>query len=294
MPNPTVQTVVSPLHNVNICFFGAGSMAEAILRGLTETNVADAGKITVMNRQNEGRLRELNDRYGVVPAVSPESRADALSGSDVIVLGMKPKDAAEALLSLKPLLREEQILVSLIAGLSIETMEKLIGRKQPIVRTMPNTSSTIGLGATGISFSEAVSPQGRELSLAMFDAVGMTTVVEEPLLETVTAVSGSGPAYIYYMMEAMISAGVAQGLTPEAARELTVQTVRGAAEMVRLTGEAPAELRRKVTSPNGSTQAAIETLERLQFTEAVHQAMARCAERAQEMGQAIAEQALDR
>lgn len=269
-------------------------MAEAILRGLTETQVAAPSKITVLNRQNADRLRELNGRYGVVPAITPESRIDALSSADIIVLGMKPKDAAEALLSLKPLLREDQMLVSLIAGLSIETMETLIGRKQPIVRTMPNTSSTIGLGATGISFSEAVSPQGRELSLAMFGAVGLTTVVEEPLLETVTAVSGSGPAYIYYMMEAMISAGVAQGLTQEAARELTVQTVLGAAEMVRQTGEEPADLRRKVTSPNGSTQAAIETLERQQFTEAVHQAMARCADRAREMGQAIAEQALDR
>lgn len=294
MPNPAVQTVVSPLQNIQICFYGAGSMAEAILRGLTETNVASPGKIAVMNRQNADRLRELSDRYGVVPAIGPESRGEALAGADVIVLGMKPKDAAEALLSLKPLLREDQILVSLIAGLSIETMERLIGRKQPIVRTMPNTSSTIGLGATGISFSEAVSPHGRELALAMFGAVGMTTVVEERLLETVTAVSGSGPAYIYYMMEAMIEAGVAQGLTPEAARELTVQTVRGAAEMVRLTGEAPAELRRKVTSPNGTTQAAIETLQRLQFGEAVHQAMARCAERAGELGQAIAEEALKR
>lgn len=294
MSNSAVQTVVSPLQNLDICFFGAGSMAEAILRGLTETNVAAPGKITVLNRQNADRLRELSDRYGVAAATDPDSRANALSGADVIVLGMKPKDAAEALLSLKPLLREDQILVSLIAGLSIETMEKLIGRKQPIVRTMPNTSSTIGLGATGISFSEAVSAQERELALAMFGSIGMTTVVEEPLLETVTAVSGSGPAYIYFMMEAMISAGVAQGLTPEAARELTVQTVRGAAEMVRVTGEAPAELRRKVTSPNGTTQAAIETLERLQFPEAVHQAMARCAERAGEIGQAIADQALER
>lgn len=294
MTNQAVQTVVSPLHNVHIAFYGAGSMAEAILRGLTETGVADAGRITVMNRQNADRLRELNDRYGVVPAIDPDSRDRALAEADVIVLGMKPKDAAQALLALKPALREDQILVSLIAGLSIGTMERLIGRKQPIVRTMPNTSSTIGLGATGISFSEAVSAQGRELALAMFGAVGMATVVEEALLETVTAVSGSGPAYIYYMMEAMISAGVAQGLTPEAARELTVQTVRGAAEMVRQTGEAPAELRRKVTSPNGTTQAAIETLQRLGFAEAVGQAMARCAERAGELGAAIADEALGR
>lgn len=290
----TNMNAASPLGNVKICFLGAGSMAEAIVRGLTETRAAAPESITVTNRQNADRLRELQDRYGVVPALEPEARQQALAGADVIVLGMKPKDAVEALLSLKPLLRPEQILVSLIAGLSIDTMERLIGRKQPIVRTMPNTSSTIGLGATGLSFSEALSPEGRSLGLAMFDAVGMTAVVEERLLETVTAVSGSGPAYIYYMMEAMIQAGVAQGLTREAAHALTVQTVRGAAEMARLTGEAPAELRRKVTSPNGTTQAAIDTLERLGFADAVRQAMNRCAERAGELGRAIADEALTR
>lgn len=291
MSNPESR---SPLGNAKICFYGAGSMVEAILRGLTEKRVATPSLIHVMNRQNKDRLLELQNRYGVVPAIEPAAKEDALSGADVIVLGMKPKDAAEALLSLKSLLRPEQIVVSLIAGLSIDTMERLIGRKQPIVRTMPNTSSTIGLGATGISFSEAVSPEGRELGLAMFDAVGLTTIVEERLLETVTAVSGSGPAYIYYMMEAMIQAGVDLGLTPEAARELAVQTVRGAAEMVRLTGEAPAELRRKVTSPNGTTHAALETMERLGFADAVQQGMRRCAERAGELGQAIADEALAR
>lgn len=286
------QSATSLPANATLCFYGAGSMAEAILRGLVEKNVASPRQIRVMNRSNADRLRELERTYGVVPAIDPADRERALSEADVIVLGMKPKDAAAALVSLKPKLRGEQILVSVIAGLSIGTIEALLGRPHPIVRTMPNTSSTIGLGAAGISFSESLSPEGRSLGVALFDAIGMTTVVEERLLDTVTAVSGSGPAYIYYMMEAMIDAGAAQGLTPEAARDLAVQTVLGAAEMVRRTGEAPAELRRKVTSPNGTTQAAIETLERLGFASAVRQAMDRCAERAGEIGRAIADEAL--
>jgi len=280
-------TASSPLGNVRICFYGAGSMAEAIFRGLIEAKLADPAQITVMNRQNAQRLAELQQRYKVVPAVTEAAKQEALSGSDVIVLGMKPKDAAAALRALSPLLRPEQLIVSVIAGLSIGTIGMLIGEGRAIARTMPNTSSTIGLGATGISFSPAVTEAQRELALAMFRAVGTVAVVNEPLLEAVNGVSGSGPAYVYYLMEAMIAAGVDLGLTEEASRELTVQTVRGAAEMVRLTGEQPAELRRKVASPGGTTQAAIETLERYSFQEGMNAAIRRCAERAREMGEAI-------
>jgi pyrroline-5-carboxylate reductase len=156
-----------------------------------------------------------------------------------------------------------------------------------IVRTMPNTSSTIGLGATGISFSSTVSNGQRLLAETMFQSIGLTAVVEEPLLDAVTGVSGSGPAYVYYLMEAMIEAGLSLGLSEEAARELTVQTVLGAAHMVKATNENPAELRRKVTSPNGTTQAAIETLDAHSFSQAVVRAIGRAAERAGEMGDEI-------
>ncbi|RUS46301.1 pyrroline-5-carboxylate reductase [Cohnella sp. AR92] len=289
----TKQTV-SRLKDKTIVFYGAGSMAEAIIRGIVETGVATPANIKVLNRSNGDRLIELQQKYGVVPALTPEQKNAALAESDLVVLGIKPKDSVTALLALKPLLRPEQQIVSLVAGLSIQTMHQLLETEQPIIRTMPNTSSSIGLGATGISFSGSVPEDGRSLALEMFGAIGLATVVEESLLQTVTAVSGSGPAYIYFMMESMISAGIAQGLAPEAARELVVQTVRGAAEMVRLTGEDPADLRRKVTSPNGTTQAAIETLDRLGFPGAVRQAMDRCAERSEEMGRAIADEALTR
>ena len=287
MTNPTH----SPLRGVRLCFYGAGSMAEAILRGLVEPKLAEPGSISVLNRQNADRLRELSSRYGVVPADTDDKKNAALTAADVIVLGMKPKDAAAAIKALKPLLRPEQLIVSLVAGLSISTVHQLLGREQPVVRTMPNTSSTIGLGATGISFSSSVTAENRELALAMFGAVGMTAVVEEPLIEAVNGVSGSGPAYVYYLMEAMIDAGVKLGLTPEAAKTLTVQTVRGAAEMVLAIGESPEELRRKVTSPNGTTEAAIRTLERFDFREGMNQAIVRCAERAREMGDAIRDEA---
>ncbi len=272
----------------DIFFLGAGSMAEALLRGVVQAGLVPPDRLTVANRSNADRLRELRDRYGVRIAVGEGDKRLAITRADLVVLGMKPKDAAQAVADLKSALREDQLVISVIAGLSIATIQRLLGRKQPVARTMPNTSSTIGLGATGIAFSPEVDPVSRRRTLDLFGAIGLTAVVEERLLDAVTAVSGSGPAYLYYMMEAMIEAGVRLGLPPETARELTVQTVRGAAEMVRRTGEDPAELRRRVTSPNGTTQAAIETLERHGFREAVGRAMERCAARAGELGAAIA------
>lgn len=283
----------SPLGEVSLCFYGAGSMAEAILRGLVEAKLANPNKITVMNRQNAERLEQLKQRYGVIPATTEDMKKTALAAADVIILGMKPKDSAAAIKALQPFLRPEQLIVSVIAGLSVSTIQQLLQRPQSIVRTMPNTSSTIGLGATGISFSETVSPDQRELALDMFKAVGIIAIVDEPLIEAVNGVSGSGPAYVYYLMEAMISAGVKLGLSPEAAKELTVQTVRGAAEMVSSTGENPGDLRRKVTSPNGTTQAAIETLDQFAFQEGMDKAIVRCAEKAREMGEAIRAEAVN-
>ncbi|CAI6081088.1 pyrroline-5-carboxylate reductase [Cohnella sp. JJ-181] len=280
------------LAHSKIVFYGAGSMAEALVRGLVDTGAAPAENITVFNRSNAERLGELRERYGISTAATEAARQDALVTADVIVLAMKPKDAAGALKALAPTLRAEQLLVSLVAGLSTDTIRALTRADHPVVRTMPNTSSSIGLGATGLSFSAGLPEDVRRLALGLFGAVGIAQVVEESQLEAVTAVSGSGPAYLYFVMEAMIAAGIAQGLSPETARELTVQTARGAAEMVRLTGEEPAELRRRVTSPNGTTQAAIETLQRLGVDAAIGEAMKRCADRAGEMGRAIAAEAL--
>jgi len=259
-------------------------MAEAIVRGLLSAGLAEPSGITMLNRSNAARLAELGERYGVRTAADEAAKEQALRGADVIFLCMKPKDAAEALRRLSPLLRDGQLLVSVIAGLSIAAIERLVGRRLPVARTMPNTSSTIGLGATGISFNDAASDGQRGLVLRIFRAVGTAHVVDESLIDAVTALSGSGPAYLYYMMEAMTDAAVSLGLPADTARALTVQTVLGAANMVLETGEEPADLRRKVTSPGGTTQAAIETFERQDFRGLVERAMRRAAERAAELG----------
>lgn len=266
-------------------------MAEALVRGLLHQGLTEPNRIGMMNRQNAGRMRELSDRYGIEGALTDAAKETMLREADIVFLAMKPKDAAEAIERVGEWLHSGQLIVSLIAGMTIDTLESLLGKPMPIARTMPNTSSTIGLGATGVSFSASVSESQRALADTMFRAVGLTAIVDEPMLEVVTGLSGSGPAYIYYLMEAMIAAGCKLGLSDEAARELTIQTVLGAANMVKATGEDPAELRRKVTSPNGSTQAAIEKLDAYRFSEAIHEAIARSAERAAEMGAEIAQNA---
>ncbi|TXK81366.1 pyrroline-5-carboxylate reductase [Paenibacillus sp. N3.4] len=275
------------LSQAKIAFVGAGSMAEAIIRGLIEQQVAQPHHLYVMNHSDQNRLAYLCSEYGLHATSDSVIKESYLREADVVVLCMKPKDVVTAFAELQPLLNEQQLLISVIAGLSIAKIETLLQSQMPIARTMPNTSSTIGLGATGMSFSLAANENNKQLATQMFEAVGIVTIVEEDKLEIVTGVSGSGPAYIYYFMEAMIKAAVGGGLTEEDARELTLQTVLGAAHMVQRTQEDPAELRRKVTSPNGATQAAIEALDRYHFSEAILQAVHSSANRSKEMGEQI-------
>jgi len=282
------------LSEQTIAFIGAGSMAEALLRGILGAKLTEPRSVAVLNRNNRDRLAELKTAYGVrIPdSEDAEERRRLVRAADIVVRAMKPKDVGAAMAEFGPALRPEQLVVSVVAGLSIGTLERLLGRAQPIVRTMPNTSSTIGLGAAGVACSASVSAAQRETALAMLRAVGCAVPLAEERLNLVTGLSGSGPAYVYYLMEAMIEAGVAGGLTPAEARELVVQTVLGAARMVEATGEDPALLRAKVTSPNGTTFAAIGVLDEYRFREGLLQAIRRAEARAAELGEEIAAAAL--
>ncbi|WP_409346660.1 pyrroline-5-carboxylate reductase [Paenibacillus sp. MBLB4367] len=273
-----------------ITFVGAGSITEAIVRGLVEQRIADPKHLFALNRSSRDRLDAMKKQYGIQACTLEEEREcyeTYIRDADVVVMAMKPKDVGQAVHALKPYLNANQLLVSVVAGLSMDTVARILQNGMPIVRTMPNTSSTLGLGATGMSFSPEASETHQAIAFEMFQAIGEVSVVAEEQLDTVTGLSGSGPAYIYYMMEAMIEAGVMGGLTFQDAHSLTVQTVLGAATMVKVTKEDPAELRRKVTSPNGTTQAALELMNENGFTEIVQRAVLRATERARELGDMI-------
>ncbi len=279
--------IKSGISSLKVSFYGAGSMAEAIVRGLIHEKLIAPERISMLNRQNKERLTELHSRYGVQTILQGGSNDDYIREADIIFLAMKPKDAAAALSDIRPYIASKQLVISIVAGLSIQSISQLLGDAAPIVRTMPNTSSTIGLGVTGISYSSTVSPQQMLLTEAIFSLIGMNAVIDESLQAAITGVTGSGPAYVYHFMEAMIQAASELGLPEADAKELIVQTVLGAAEMVRSTGEEPAALRRKVTSPNGTTQAALEIMAEHRFPETVVKAVRRAAERAGELGEAI-------
>jgi pyrroline-5-carboxylate reductase len=280
------------LSTKKIIFIGAGSMAEAIIRGLLQKEKVQATNILALNRSNQDKLNQLQAQYNIHVGSIAELASHNLQSADIIVLAMKPIDAAQAIIQLKHMLHSRQLLISLIAGLSIQTIEALLSFPFPIVRSMPNTSCSIGLGSTGLTFSESTKLNQQKLAIEIFASVGEVFVVEEAQLDILTGLSGCGPAYVYYLMEAMISGGIQGGLSAEMARDLTVQTVLGAASMVRATETDPVILRKNVTSPNGATQAALETMDRFHFTEGVEKAVLRASERTNELGAMIAAEAM--
>lgn len=272
---------IEKVNTLRIGFIGAGSIAEAMLSGICKQHLLPPQQIYVTNRQNDDRLETLSNLYGVHVL---RDKAYVVANSDILILAMKPKDVAEACQGLRGLVGSKQIVISVIAGVSTEVIGGWLGVDCPIVRTMPNTSSAIGLSATGISTNRFATEEHLQLATRLFESIGTVYPVLESELDVITGLSGSGPAYIYYLVEAMEGAGAEAGLSREMARQLTIQTLLGAAQMLLHSREEPALLRRKVTSPGGTTQAGLEVLESYLFQQAVSSAVLRATERARELG----------
>lgn len=240
-----------------IAIIGAGSMSEAMLAGIVENKIIHSKQIWVTNRSNEKRLANLHEKYGVSTTYELN---ELLDGADIVVLAMKPKDAATSIEQVKHLLRPNMMIISVLAGVSMDSIEVLAQKQLAIVRAMPNTSAAVGKSATAIAVNSKVTDQQRQIVQMLFDTVGMTAFVEEAQLDAVTGLSGSGPAYIYYLVEAMEKGAVEIGLEREMAKHLIVQTLLGAAEMLAKTTKTPQELRHAVTSPGGTTEAGLKIL----------------------------------
>lgn len=247
-----------------IIFIGAGSMAEALIHGWIKKNVINPHALFISNRSNKERLNELVESYDVNLLEDHTHLRDA----DLVILAMKPKDARAAMEVIAPHLSADTAILSVLAGVSIDTIEQHLGSR-PIARVMPNTSATIGMSASGIAFNNHVTDVKRALYIQMLEAIGIVIEVEEEKLHVVTALSGSGPAYLYYLVEAFEQAGAEFGLSKEIVRELMVQTIAGSAEMLKSGNLEPSLLRKKVTSPGGTTEAGIKALESMSFNEAI-------------------------
>ncbi|RNB77908.1 pyrroline-5-carboxylate reductase [Brevibacillus panacihumi] len=264
-----------------IGFLGAGSIVEAMLAGIIKKGLVSPNHILVSNRNNQERLDQLARAFSV--QVTQDKHA-LVQTCDILILAIKPKDAAEALMELRGAVRPGQLVISVIAGVATSLIEEWLGVECSIIRTMPNTSSAIGLSATGLACNRFVTEAQLQLATRLFEAIGTVYTVAEEELDIVTGLSGSGPAYIYYLVEAMVGAGTKAGLSRETSRQLTLQTLLGAAHMLLDTSEEPALLRQKVTSPGGTTQAGLEVLEAYQFQEAISSAILRATERSRELG----------
>jgi pyrroline-5-carboxylate reductase len=267
----------------DIAFIGGGNMARSLVGGLLARGWG-ASRIHVADPSLPTRESMAADFSVPVHAVNLE----AASRAAVWVLAVKPQMMHSVASSLCELAqRQHPLVVSIAAGITSVQLERWLGGGIAVVRAMPNTPSLLGAGATGLYANAQVSPAQRALVEELLAAGGITRWVEdEALMDTVTALSGSGPAYIFLLAEAMQAAAEGQGLPPDAARQLTLQTIHGAARMLLESGEDAATLRQRVTSPDGTTQAALESFEAMGFRNVVARAIAAATRRGGELSAA--------
>ncbi len=274
-----MNSPANAIAHTHLAFIGGGNMARSLIGGLVAAG-ADPASISVAEPV-EALAEALARDFGV--QVSAEA-ATAAAGKQAWVLAVKPQVMREVCEALAPLAETWQpLVVSIAAGITAAQIERWLGGNAAVVRCMPNTPALLGAGVTGLYANARVDAGGRDIAQSLLASAGRTVWIDdESLMDAVTAVSGSGPAYVFLLAEAMQAAGEAEGLPADAARTLTVQTLLGAARMLDADDTPAAELRRRVTSPNGTTQAAIERFEQDGFRDivarAVHAARVRGAE----------------
>ncbi len=238
---------------------GAGNIGAALIGGILKGGVTQRERLVATVRSPE-RAQEVAERFGIQVTVG--GNREAVRSADVVVLAVKPMTLPRVLEEIRDELREDQILVSLAAAVPIALIEKLIQKRLPIFRAMPNIPVVVDEGATAIATNTAAAPDQRRFVECIFRAVGYVVFVEEEMMHAVTALSGSGPAYVYMVIEALIEGGLKMGLSREVATRLTEQTVLGAAKLVRETMLHPAILKDQVITPGGVTISAIHELEK--------------------------------
>ena len=264
-----------------IAFIGGGNMASSLVGGLVESGHPPA-HVAVAEPEGEKR-RRLAERFGV--SATSDNRAAAGAG-DVVVLAVKPQIMAEVVTGIADAVRERgPLVISIAAGVRVARLLEWLGGSAAIVRTMPNTPALLGCGATALFANPAVTAEQRAAAEAILRSVGIALWVgDEDLLDAVTAVSGSGPAYYFLLMEHMIETGVRLGLTRDQARGLTLRTALGAARMALESGRTPAELRAGVTSPGGTTERALELFREGGFGALVERALTGARDRSRALG----------
>lgn len=271
------------MNTKNIGFIGAGNMARSLIGGLISSGVKSSQLFAT--DQNEATCKALSDDLSIQTFTDNQKLVDQC---DVIVFAVKPQVLKQVATSLKA--KESALYLSIAAGIPSESLNKWLGSQKAVVRSMPNTPSLVLSGASGLFANSKVSDEQKEIAESILRAVGLTVWVEnETQLDAVTALSGSGPAYFFMVMEAMEKAGKELGLTPETARLLAIQTGFGATKLALEVDDSPEELRKKVTSPGGTTEQAIKVFEQQGLIDMFANAMKAARNRAEELAKELGE-----
>lgn len=263
-----------------IGIIGAGNMAEALIRGLLKSNLVRSYEI-LASAKTLKRVKFLEKTYGIH---TTRDNLAVTGACETIILSVKPQDMTGVCTSISPSLTEDHLLLSIAAGIDFKKLKKICGTKPKLIRVMPNLPAVIDAGVSAIYCAPRTSERYRRFAHQIFQAVGNTVDVrDEKLIDVITGLSGTGPAYFFAMMEALETAGTKLGLTPQMSKMLTLQTAVGAAEMVAQTGLPPKELRARVTSKRGTTWAAMNHLKKNDFWKTMEDAVRVATKRAKEL-----------
>ncbi|MCG3116776.1 MAG: pyrroline-5-carboxylate reductase [Candidatus Manganitrophus sp. SA1] len=264
-----------------LSFLGSGNMAEAIMKGVLAAGLFKAGDLLASDT-SEARLKSIHQKYGIR---TTRNNREAVREGDLVILGVKPLGVDGVLAEIKSELKEK-VLVSVAAGVPLARLAAGLEREAKIIRAMPNAPALVQAGATVLAPGKGVEQETLDLVLQIFDSIGKSWILEERYLDAVTGLSGSGPAFVFVMIEAMADGGVKSGLSREVALALAVQTVLGAAQMALQTGDHPARLKDFVASPGGTTIAGLHKLEEGKVRSAFISAVEAATRRSEELGKA--------
>lgn len=269
----------------NVLLIGGGNMGSALLRGIIQSGLAPARKITAIDILTD-RLEELRSLHGVRTDVTPGPH---VAGADVIILAVKPQILTQVIGGIRDSVSSRQLIISILAGVESTRIQDLLGKNNPVIRVMPNIAATVDAAASALAGCDPANEGHYQVAETLFGAVGEVVRVEEKLLDAVTGLSGSGPAYVYTVIEALCDGGVHMGLARDVAIKLAAQTVLGAAKLVQASGEHPAVLRDRVTTPGGTTAAALKELEERGLRSALMNAVAAATARSSELNRKTGE-----
>ena len=274
------------MQDKSVAILGAGSMGTAILAGMIKAHIKpEHVKVTARRVESAEALAKKFGVTAYATSYQPNANSLAVAGAQVVLLSVKPTYIVEVLDQIKDVIAEDALVISVAAGVTTATIEEHLPQSVAVIRAMPNTPALIKLGVTGISVGSRASQEHLAIATELFNGVGKTLVIPEEQIDALSTISGSGPAYVFYFIEEFIRTAVAQGFTQDEAYLMVTQTFLGASELLVQTQGDPAELRRQVTSPNGTTMKAVAVLEEGNLHDLFFKATTAALNRAKEIAQ---------